>query len=75
MEHQHQSREWTVDVLAESDDSRAKVAFEVQLSPQSPADYFKRTQRYFDSGLFPVWLVPRHLEYHPIKVPVVVTGF
>lgn len=75
VEHQHPSREWTVDVLAESDDSGAKVALEVQLSSQSPAEYFRRTQRYFDSGLFPVWLVPRHLEPHEIKVPVVVTGY
>lgn len=75
VEHQHASREWTVDVLAESDDSRTKVAFEVQLSSQSPADYFKGTQRYFDGGLFPVWLVPRHLEPHPTKAPVVVTGY
>lgn len=75
VEHQHPSREWTVDVLAESDDSRTKVAFEVQLSSQSPADYFKRTQRYFDDGLFPVWLIPRQLEDHETKVPVVVTGY
>lgn len=75
VEHPHPSREWIIDVLAESDDFRNRVAFEVQLSSQTPENYFARSQRYFDSGAFPVWLVPRRLEYHPTKVPVVVTGF
>jgi hypothetical protein len=75
VEHPHPSREWIIDVLAESDDRRNRVAFEVQLSSQTPENYFARSQRYFDSGVFPVWLVPRQLEYNPTKVPVVVTGF
>lgn len=75
IEHPHPSREWIIDVLAESDDFRNRVAFEVQLSSQTPENYFARSQRYFDSGAFPVWLIPRRLEYHPTKVPVVVTGF
>lgn len=75
VEHPHPSREWIIDVLAESDDRRNRVAFEVQLSSQTPENYFARSQRYFDSGVFPVWLVPRQLEYHQTKVPVVVTGF
>jgi hypothetical protein len=75
VEFAHPSREWIVDVLAESDDRRQRVAFEVQLSSQSPENYFRRTDRYFQSGIFPVWLVPRRLEYHPIEVPVMVTGF
>lgn len=75
VESEHPSRDWIVDVLAESDDMRRKVAFEVQLSSQSPEKYFARSQRYFDAGVFPVWLVPRRLEYNPTEVPVVVTGF
>ena len=75
VEHPHRSREWIIDVLAESDDLTRKVAFEVQLSSQTPDKYFARSQRYFDSSIFPVWLVPRRLEYHETKVPVVVTGF
>ncbi|CAH0126196.1 hypothetical protein SRABI83_00084 [Arthrobacter sp. Bi83] len=75
VEHPHPSREWIIDVLAESDDFRARVAFEVQLSSQSPQNYFVRSQRYFESGAFPVWLIPRPLEPHQTKVPTVVTGF
>lgn len=69
VEYPHRSREWIIDVLAESDDLTRKVAFEVQLSSQTPDKYFARSQRYFDSGIFPVWLVPRRLEYHETKVP------
>lgn len=58
VEHPHPSREWIIDVLAESDDRTRRIAFEVQLSSQSPENYFARSQRYFDSGAFPVWLVP-----------------
>lgn len=75
VEYPHPSREWIIDVLAESGDLKNRVAFEVQLSPQTPDKYFARSRRYFDSGVFPVWLVPRQLEYHQTKVPVVVTGF
>lgn len=75
IEYPHPSREWIIDVLAESDTMLHRVAFEVQLSSQTPADYFRRTQRYFDSNVFPVWLVPRDLEYSLIQLPVVVTGF
>ncbi|MET1086338.1 MAG: competence protein CoiA family protein [Arthrobacter sp.] len=75
VEHPHRSRDWIIDVLAESDDLTRKVAFEVQLSSQTPDKYFARSQRYFDSSIFPVWLVPRRLEYHETKVPIVVTGF
>lgn len=76
IEHPHPSREWIIDVLAESDDKAHRVAFEVQLSSQTPEDYSRRTQRYFESNVFPVWLVPRSLEYGgPIQLPIVVTGF
>ena len=75
VEHPHPSREWIIDVLAESNDFTKRVAFEVQLSSQTPVNYFARSQRYFDSEAFPVWLIPRQLEWHEISVPVVVTGF
>jgi hypothetical protein len=75
IEHPHPSREWIVDVLAESDDGARKVAFEVQLSSQTPDRYASRSQRYFDGDIFPVWLVPRELKHSPIAVPAVVTGF
>ncbi|MGY3567948.1 competence protein CoiA family protein [Sinomonas sp. RB5] len=76
IEHPHESRDWIVDVLAESDTAvKRRVAFEVQLSPQSHDRYFERSSRYFVSGIFPVWVIPRPLEKHSIKVPTVVTWF
>jgi hypothetical protein len=75
VEYPHDSREWIIDVLAESNDFRWRVAFEVQLSSQSPTKYQHRTQRYFSDGIFPVWIVPRRLENNLIRVPFVVTGF
>lgn len=75
LEHPHPSREWIIDVLAESDDGRRRIAFEVQLSSQTPDDYSRRSQRYFNDRVFPVWIVPRHLESSRVLVPVVVTGF
>ncbi|RAN79350.1 hypothetical protein B5P43_15700 [Bacillus sp. SRB_336] len=75
IEFPHPSREWVIDVLAESDDGNRRVAFEVQLSGQTPEAYFRRSERYFRSGIFPAWLIPRPLEWNPIRVPEVVTGF
>lgn len=75
IESPHPSREWIVDVLAESNDGRHRVAFEVQLSGQTPDEYFARSERYFRDKFFPVWLVPRPLEWNRIHVPQVVTGF
>lgn len=51
-------REWIADVLAEQDGQR--IAFEVQWSKQSAAEYVRRTQRYADAGIECVWFV-RHL--------------
>ncbi|MDF9750288.1 hypothetical protein [Arthrobacter sp. ES3-54] len=75
LEYPHPSRDWIIDVLAESDAKDRRIAFEVQLSSQIPAKYQIRSQRYFNDQVFPVWVVPRQLEYDPIEVPVVVTGF
>ncbi|MGO4120702.1 competence protein CoiA family protein [Arthrobacter sp. YAF16] len=75
LEYPHPSREWIIDVLAESDDGARRIAFEVQLSSQAPLGYQARSQRYFNDRVFPVWIVPRQLEHNGIEVPVVVTGF
>lgn len=75
VEFPHPSREWTIDVLAESDDRKRRIAFEVQLSSQAPERYQHRSQRYFNDDVFPVWIVPRRLEYSRIEIPLVVTGF
>lgn len=75
IEHPHPSREWIIDVMAQSDDGRRRYVFEVQLSGQVPVEYQRRSQRYFDSGYFPVWLIPRHLEYSEVKIPTLMTGF
>lgn len=75
IEHPHPSREWIIDVMARADDGRRIYAFEVQLSGQTPEQYAYRTQRYFDSRVMPVWLIPRDLPYGPIKIPTIVTGF
>lgn len=75
VEYPHPSRNWIIDVLAESDDWRRRIAFEVQLSSQTPEKYQHRSQRYLNDQVFPVWIIPRHLEYNPVKVPEVVTGF
>lgn len=75
VEFPHPSREWIIDVLAESDDRSRRIAFEVQLTSQTPEKYRHRSQRYFKDKVFPVWVIPRYLEYDPVKVPEVVTGF
>lgn len=75
IEFPHPSREWIIDVMAESDDGRQRIAFEVQLSGQTPEAYFLRSERYFRDGVLPVWLIPRQLEWNRIRVPEVVTGF
>jgi hypothetical protein len=75
VEYPHPSREWTIDVLAQSDDKQRRIAFEVQLSSQTPEKYRYRSQRYFNDRVFPVWIIPRRLEYSRIEIPIVVTGF
>lgn len=75
IEFPHPSREWIVDVLAESDDGRRRIAFEVQLSSQTLDRYNERSECYFAGGMFPVWLISRPLEYSRILVSAVVTGF
>lgn len=44
IEFPHPSREWIIDVLAESDDKHHRVAFEMQLSSQTLENYRRRSQ-------------------------------
>ncbi len=74
VEYPAADREWIADVMAFSRDGR-RIAFEVQLSEQSKDDYALRTQRYFDAGIGPVWLVPAELYFLQLEVPHIVTGF
>ncbi len=57
-------RRWVADVLLTppwADDSsnvKGRVAAEIQLSPpQAPEEYLRRSRRYLDDGVRPVWLV------------------
>ncbi|MDP9982961.1 hypothetical protein J2W14_002363 [Pseudarthrobacter oxydans] len=68
------SRAWIADVLAERKDGK-RFAFEVQLSKQSREQYGLRSQRYFEEGIHPVWLVPKLEEFRELKVPMLGTGF
>lgn len=52
---------WEADVLAEGEGR--KVAFEVQLSPQTLEEYERRSLRYHASGVEVVWLIQGH-HYH-----------
>lgn len=74
VEYADAGREWIADVMAFADDGRT-IAFEVQLSHQTEEDYARRSQRYFDDRIGPVWLVPRPLDYMDLKIPQIVTGF
>ncbi|WP_394253086.1 competence protein CoiA [Arthrobacter pityocampae] len=67
-------RQWIADVMAVHDTGR-RLAFEVQLSPQTEEDYFDRSQRYADAGIGPVWVVPQQVSWRDLKLPVIVTGF
>lgn len=74
VEYPAADRDWIADVMAFSRDGRM-IAFEVQLSEQSKDDYARRTQRYFDAGIGPVWLVPAELYFLQLEIPHIVTGF
>ena len=52
---EHVAQGWVADVLASS--AQMRVAFEVQWSRQSLADYERRQARYADDGVRGVWLV------------------
>jgi len=59
---------WRADVLAEKDGQ--KVAFEVQTSPLTFAEYRTRQQRYRDSDVKCVWLAMITPDYSDEEIPV-----
>lgn len=74
VEHPHPDRIWIADVLA-THASGKRLAFEVQLSPQSEDEYIRRSQRYADDRIGAVWVVPDDLDWFRVRLPMVVTGF
>lgn len=74
VEHAHPERAWIADVMAIHTSNR-RLAFEVQLSAQSEDEYIRRTQRYLDDGVAPVWVAPDNLDWFRVKLPMIVTGF
>lgn len=74
VEHAHPQREWIADVMAIHENGW-RLAFEVQLSPQIEDEYVRRSQRYIDDGVWPVWVVPEDPEWRNVKLPMIVTGF
>jgi hypothetical protein len=74
VEHAHPERAWIADVMAIHDSGRW-LAFEVQLSPQSEEEYVRRSQRYVDDGIGPVWIVPEDHDDFRVLLPMIVTGF
>jgi hypothetical protein len=74
VEHAHPERAWIADVMAIHASGR-RLAFEVQLSPQSEEEYIRRSQRYVDDGVGPVWIVPEDHDDFRVLLPMIVTGF
>lgn len=74
MEFAHPERAWIADVMA-IHDSGKWLAFEVQLSIQSEEEYIRRSQRYLDDGVGPVWIVPEDHDDFRVLLPIIVTGF
>lgn len=64
---------WVADVLAEHPCGR-RIAFEVQLSGQTPDEFQFRSQRYFDAGILPVWITPLEVNAG-VVLPVVRTSW
>lgn len=74
VEAAHPERAWTADVLATNMDGR-RLAFEVQLSQQTEEEFVRRSQRYVDDRIGPVWVVPKDFERFRVQLPMIVTGF
>lgn len=74
VEHAHPERAWIADVMA-IHISGKRLAFEVQLSPQSEDEYIRRSQRYADDRVGVVWIVPDNLDWFRVQMPMIVTGF
>lgn len=74
VEAAHPERAWTADVLATNTDGR-RLAFEVQLSQQTEEEFVRRSQRYVDDRIGPVWVVPKDFDWFRVQLPMIVTGF
>jgi hypothetical protein len=74
VEEAHPDRAWIADVMAFHTSGR-RLAFEVQLSQQSEDEYIRRSQRYVDDRIGPVWVVPDSHDEFRVKLPMIVTGF
>ena len=73
VEQAHPERTWIADVMATHISGR-RLAFEVQLSAQSEDDYVRRSQRYVDDHIGPVWVVPDNFDWFRVKLPMIVRG-
>lgn len=67
IEYPGPDREWIADVLAEKDGRR--VAIEIQLSPQQPAEFVRRQERYAASGIECIWLIAPSNKPNAAQVP------
>jgi hypothetical protein len=74
VEHAHPERAWIADVMAVHASGK-RLAFEVQLSPQSEEEYIRRSQRYADDRIGAVWIVPDNLDWFRVQLPMIVTSF
>lgn len=74
VEQAHPERAWIADVMA-THTSGKRLAFEVQLSAQSEDEYVRRSQRYVDDHIGPVWVVPDNFDSFRVKLPMIITGF
>lgn len=72
VEYPGPNRNWVADVLAVSLNRR--IAFEVQLTRQTDAEFEERSQIRFADGALPVWITPHEMPNFP-KLPTIKTGF
>ncbi|MCR3721884.1 competence protein CoiA [Prauserella flava] len=54
------TKDWRADVLATDPQSQRRVAFEIQLSPQTEEGARHRSRRYREAGIECVWIVKGH---------------
>ncbi|BDZ52740.1 hypothetical protein GCM10025867_49810 (plasmid) [Frondihabitans sucicola] len=66
-------RNWVADVLVEKGGRR--IAFEVQWSRQTPAEYLRRTERYAADGVETIWFAAHAKPAQPTNVPTLTLRF